>query len=209
MADSNSDSDPLEEEEEEFRVPLALTTPIVCDLWERWGEGCPMALRTTGGAKTILDQFLRTSRMKVSGLDNAERWRRVVRHAVPAERHLADPQHYHRFPYGVFWRDLRFWRHFFATLFAFFHNDKVLFALSVVLLYHLHLWSFVLYTQPLPWLGAPISCARLPVQFPCATLKLVQDNTFSGFNDILKLGLGFLTQQVLAWVAWAVVPRVK
>jgi len=204
-----ADSDYEPSDDEEFVVPLALTTQVVCDLWERWGDDCPLAFSTTKGARQVLDTFLRTSRMKVANLDNTERWRRVVRNCVPAERHFADPQHYHHFPFKVFYKDLRFWKHFYATIFSVFHNDKVQFLISVGVLWFLHLWSFTLYTEPLPWLGAPISCAKLPVQFPCASLKFIQDNTFSGFNDILKLFLGFLTQQVLNVVAWAVVPRLK
>ncbi len=144
--------------------------------------------------------------MKTSGIDNSERWARAVHHCVPSQHQLANPAHYHSFHVLRFWQFPKFWKYYFMWIFAVFHNYYVQSLLAVCLMYYVHVWSFQLYVQPIEFIGAPLSCAKIPVQWHCALLKTLQDYTFSGINDLFKLALTLVTQLFIRVLARATFP---
>ena len=173
-------------EQEPLSAPHMLTESYILEAFEAEGYDCFLIKPTTKGSKGMMEEFLRKNHIKHANLDNAERWKRIVRHVVPEERKKADPQHYKKFPFKNFLFDVRFFKHFFAWAFSFAHSFYFQSFLAVIIVYHLHFWSYDLYVKPLPMLGATIPCSKLPIQFHCRFFKFVQDNTYNSWDDIYK-----------------------
>lgn len=189
-----------------MKVPIQLTPEWVVEEFEEHGYESAMGSTKTVGAKQVLHNFLKANAMKVSELDNKERWTRIVRFCVPAERKHADPAHYKRFPFRAFYADARFWRHHYAMLFAFVHSTYFQLFLSVVMLFIFHKYSYDLYVKPLTYLGSTVSCSHNPLQFFCAPLKFLQDHSYSGWQDVYKFLVTMGTQMTLSMLARLLVP---
>jgi len=189
-----------------MEVPLKLTPEWVVEEFEENGYESLMGDSKTVGAKQVLDNFLRANAMKVSGMDNNERWTRIVRFCVPAERKHADPAHYKRFPFRAFYADPRFWKHHYAMLFAFAHSMYFQLFLAVIVLYNFHFYSYALYVKPLTYLGSTVPCSHNPLQFFCPPLKFLQDHTYGGFQDIMKFAVTMGTQFTMGMLARLLVP---
>lgn len=197
-------------EDPTFVVPLELTAAKVQELFEVHAYACPMALPRTHGARVVMENFMKANHLKCSTkLNNQEKWTRVVRHCVPGEQRLADPAHYKRFPFTLFWNDKRFYKYFFARTLQFLRNDSVQFTAACLLIFLLHAWSFELYTVPLPWLGGTAACSRLPMQWHCYMLRMVQAHTFSGTEDVYKMLGVLLTKALMSMLSWASMQRLE
>jgi hypothetical protein len=189
-----------------MEVPLKLTPEWVVEEFEENGYESLMGSAKTVGAKQVLANFLRANAMKVSGMDNKERWTRIVRFCVPAERKHADPAHYKRFPFRAFYADPRFWRHHYAMLFAFVHNTYFQQILMMVLFTQVHRLSHELYTKPMIYLGNNHSCSRIPGNIGCSQLRFLQEHSFNALDDIYKFFSVMISQFITGKVFRRVVP---
>mmetsp|Transcript_10883 Transcript_10883/g.44068 ORF Transcript_10883/g.44068 Transcript_10883/m.44068 type:complete len:207 (+) Transcript_10883:36-656(+) len=158
------------------------------------------------GAKAWMENEMRRLRMKTSGLTNEERYKRLCRHYVDELRSQADPQHYHKYPFRMFWANIKFWRHFFLSYFRVFENSVVQFVIAMLLMGWLHEKSYKWYTKKLPALGIHKPCMKLQTQFNapiwCGLFKTMQDYTFSGFADMKKTLVALAMKCFIGSVAW-------
>jgi hypothetical protein len=49
--------------------------------------------------------------MEYRGLDNTQRWMRIIRHVVESEQKFADPSHYKSSPWMKFYANSKFWKY--------------------------------------------------------------------------------------------------
>ena len=148
------------------------------------------------GAKDKMTTLMKECNLKTSALTNEARWLRLVRHCVDSERHKANPAHYKSFFYSdtfkLFWGDRRFWVYFNV---GFLKHDSVLYAMTFLLMYYAHQFSYELYVYKSDGV-AP--CYKYPLQFHCEILRLFQRYTFSGIEDVSKIVSALLFKGVLS-----------
>jgi hypothetical protein len=97
--------------EDAWEVPIAIIESWVKDEFSNYGYVSQMADNEKRGAKPVMDAFLRENNMEYGGLDNTQRWMRIVRHIVESEQKFADPSHYKSLPWMKFYADPRFWKY--------------------------------------------------------------------------------------------------
>lgn len=153
------------------------------------------------GVREWFRTHLRALRMKESNATtNLTRYEWLCAHYFIEERQFAEPQNYHRFPYTTFYMNIKFYKHFFATIFDVFQNTTVQFILAMLLMYQLHFWSHALYMMPIEVLKMHYPCAEVPTQSMCEILTFVQQNTFNGIRDMHKTVVTLVTTMFISKV---------
>jgi hypothetical protein len=162
----------------------------------------PFTNSSIKGLKEWFVTHLRALKMKTSiAGSNKVRYQWLCAHYFVEERMNANPANYHAYPFKQFGFDARFARHFFSTAFLVFDNKFVKFFFSMFLVYQLHYVSHTLYMTPLPLIRAPLSCVDMPLQYHCPLLVTIQNNTFSGIQDMGKTIMVFLTTLLVGKIA--------
>ena len=165
---------------------------------------------TEAGLSGYLKAYLEDHNMFVSTAgSNKEKWERVVRDAVSAERHLARPQHYKKMPKHQ--RLNPDFLMYFGAGEQLYHNPRFQWFVAFIVCSLAHYGASQMYATPLPSFYLPISCSALPVQGHCSWLKTIMDVTYGELTtDIAKfVTVSFVQKFIDEWIVASVAPIKK
>ena len=137
------------------------------------------------GSTPVMDAELRALNMiRHFPGGNTERCHRLLCHYNTPQ--LSQPHWYHRMPLR-FYNRYDFWLYHSAII-QFLHRPTPRLLCVFAITWGLHYASYLLFTIRIEVLGFKFpSCAALPVQPWCSTLKSVQDYTFNALDDFGKM----------------------
>ena len=142
----------------------------------------PYTKSQTKGAKALMEEHLKALKMKTSGLDNAERCKRLLVHYKNPDK--ADPTHYKRIP-QQFMHRLDFWFEL-SPFVRFLNQPQPRMCIIFIFTYILHYMSSELYVTSI--FGLP-RCSVYKAQPHCTFLHTIQNYTFSSLDDFGKIGI--------------------